>query len=99
MDQGISIFIPLLHTRLSLVTFHSFQTTHFSSPLVGKSDTMRLSVLLKLALTGLVQAKYWMEDIGHHGISPYHNSGVDFPVFRNVKDFGAVGDGGKWPLG
>ena len=56
---------------------------------------MRLSVLLKLALTGLIQAKYWMEDIGHHGISPYHNGGVDFPVFRNVKDFGAVGDGGK----
>lgn len=39
-------------------------------------------------------ATFWMEEIGRFGISPYHPQGVNYQVFRSVKDFGAVGDGG-----
>ncbi|KAG6888038.1 hypothetical protein C0995_010954 [Termitomyces sp. Mi166 len=35
---------------------------------------------------------FWMENIKHHGISAYH-SNPGYQVFRNVKDFGAKGDG------
>ncbi|KAF9885299.1 hypothetical protein FE257_013016 [Aspergillus nanangensis] len=34
---------------------------------------------------------FWMESIEHQGVSPFGDSG--YTVFRNVKDFGAAGDG------
>jgi hypothetical protein len=37
-------------------------------------------------------APYWLESIEHRGRAPYHHSGV-YKVFRNVRDYGAVGDG------
>jgi diphthamide synthase subunit DPH2 len=35
---------------------------------------------------------FWMETIKHTGISPYLNDS-SYAVYRNVKDFGAKGDG------
>ncbi|KAL3442228.1 pectate lyase superfamily protein-domain-containing protein [Aspergillus insuetus] len=34
---------------------------------------------------------FWLESIAHQGVSPHGPDG--YTVFRNVKDFGAVGDG------
>ncbi|KAI1078144.1 pectate lyase superfamily protein-domain-containing protein [Whalleya microplaca] len=34
---------------------------------------------------------FWLEDIEHQGVAPFAASG--YTVFRNVKDFGAKGDG------
>lgn len=34
---------------------------------------------------------YWLEKIAHQGVAPFGGAGYD--VFRNVKDFGAKGDG------
>ncbi|KAI0154698.1 glycoside hydrolase family 55 protein [Xylariaceae sp. FL1272] len=34
---------------------------------------------------------YWLQDIKHQGVAPYAGSG--YSVFRNVKDYGAKGDG------
>ncbi|CAI4211160.1 unnamed protein product [Parascedosporium putredinis] len=55
---------------------------------------MRLSASLFWAATTAVQgvAAYWMEEVAHQGKAPYH-ADPDYQVFRNVKDFGAVGDG------
>lgn len=36
---------------------------------------------------------YWLEEIDHQGLSPYHPDPTAYQVFRNVKDFGAKGDG------
>ncbi|KAI1141771.1 glycoside hydrolase family 55 protein [Hypoxylon sp. FL0543] len=47
-----------------------------------------LSGVITLALT--VNA-YWLEDITHQGVAPFAGDG--YTVFRNVKDFGAKGDG------
>jgi glucan 1,3-beta-glucosidase len=46
------------------------------------------------ASTGLAApgAPYWLESIKHQGIAPYDGDAA-YPVFRNVKDFGAKGDG------
>ncbi|KAH9945948.1 exo-beta-1,3-glucanase [Epithele typhae] len=38
-------------------------------------------------------APFWMESIKHQGIAPYSSDPASYQVFRNVKDFGAVGDG------
>jgi glucan 1,3-beta-glucosidase len=34
---------------------------------------------------------YWLADIKHQGVAPF--AGADFKVFRNVKEYGAKGDG------
>lgn len=36
---------------------------------------------------------YWYEKIEHNGISPAISNGEKWTVFRNVKDYGAKGDG------
>ncbi|KAH9476319.1 putative glucan endo-1,3-beta-glucosidase [Psilocybe cubensis] len=36
---------------------------------------------------------FWMEKIKHQGISPFNANPSTYKVFRNVKDYGAVGDG------
>jgi glucan 1,3-beta-glucosidase len=36
---------------------------------------------------------YWLQDIKHQGKAAYNPSPETYRVFRNVKDFGAVGDG------
>ncbi|EMR63408.1 putative glycoside hydrolase family 55 protein [Eutypa lata UCREL1] len=43
-----------------------------------------------LSFFGLASA-YWLEDIKHQGLAPFGGDG--YTVFRNVKDFGATGDG------
>lgn len=53
---------------------------------------MRSFTTLFLALASLVlavQAAYWMESISHQGLAPYAGNGYN--VFRNVKDYGALG--------
>lgn len=37
--------------------------------------------------------RYWYEEVRHNGISPFIPDGRNWTVFRNVRDFGAVGDG------
>lgn len=36
---------------------------------------------------------FWLETIEHQGISAFHADPDNYVVFRNVKDYGAVGDG------
>ncbi|KNZ74781.1 Glucan 1,3-beta-glucosidase [Termitomyces sp. J132] len=36
---------------------------------------------------------YWLETINHQGIAAYNSDPTGYQVFRNVKDFGAKGDG------
>ncbi|KAE8399665.1 pectate lyase superfamily protein-domain-containing protein [Aspergillus pseudonomiae] len=55
-----------------------------------------LNATMELALHGTIHARdngdnYWLSSLGSHGQSPFAQSGYQF--FRNVKDFGAVGDG------
>ena len=38
-------------------------------------------------------APYWLESISHQGISAFNPNPATYQVFRNVKDFGAMGDG------
>lgn len=36
---------------------------------------------------------YWLESIQHQGTSPFNPDPSSYQVFRNVKDYGAKGDG------
>ena len=36
---------------------------------------------------------FWLQNIKHQGISAFNSAPGSYQVFRNVKDFGAKGDG------
>ena len=38
-------------------------------------------------------APYWLEDIKHQGVASFNSNPDNYTVFRNVKSYGAVGDG------
>ncbi|EFR04093.1 hypothetical protein MGYG_07100 [Nannizzia gypsea CBS 118893] len=38
-------------------------------------------------------SSYWLSSIKRQGIAPFNGGGAGYKVFRNVKDFGAKGDG------
>ncbi|KAI9687063.1 MAG: hypothetical protein M1822_002473 [Bathelium mastoideum] len=38
-------------------------------------------------------SSYWLANIKRQGAIPYGNSNTSYNIFRNVKDYGAVGDG------
>ncbi|KAL9078318.1 MAG: hypothetical protein Q9157_002749 [Trypethelium eluteriae] len=39
------------------------------------------------------QKSYWLSEIPHQGTSPFLTNNTNYTVFRNVKDYGAKGDG------
>jgi len=43
--------------------------------------------------TAAASDPFWMQNIKHQGTSAYNSDPSSYQVFRNVKDFGAVGDG------
>ncbi|KAF9068658.1 exo-beta-1,3-glucanase [Rhodocollybia butyracea] len=43
--------------------------------------------------TAAISEPYWLESITHQGTAAYNSDPSTYVVFRNVKDFGAVGDG------
>jgi glucan 1,3-beta-glucosidase len=53
---------------------------------------MRFSTFLTAvaSLTVGINA-YWLADVQHQGVAPFAGNG--YKVFRNVKDYGAKGDG------
>lgn len=54
---------------------------------------MKCAFAAVLVVASIAQAAYWMQDLHHQGIAPF-NSQVGYQVFRNVKEWGAKGDGG-----
>lgn len=36
---------------------------------------------------------YWLQNVKHQGLAAFNSNPSGYQVFRNVKDFGAVGDG------
>ncbi|OAA68257.1 Pectin lyase fold protein [Niveomyces insectorum RCEF 264] len=55
-----------------------------------KTPASMLPIFVLAYLVATIQA-FWMEDIAHQGYAPYAADG--YAVFRNVKDYGARGDG------
>ncbi|KAL2065578.1 hypothetical protein VTL71DRAFT_3248 [Oculimacula yallundae] len=73
----------------------SLTTRSLSSTSKISSSTLKTSSTSKAlpATTSGPSAPYWLEQIKHQGISPFNSNPANYQVFRNVKDFGAKGDG------
>jgi hypothetical protein len=69
----------LLSALLALSTLVSGLGTSCSAPLGGG--------------TAAPSDPYWLETVKHQGTSAFNSDPSSYQVFRNVKDFGAKGDG------
>ncbi|KAK7023972.1 pectate lyase superfamily protein-domain-containing protein [Favolaschia claudopus] len=49
--------------------------------------------VLKRLFSAAASDPFWMQTIKHQGISAFNSNPSSYQVFRNVKDFGAKGDG------
>ncbi|KAK3332876.1 glycoside hydrolase family 55 protein [Cercophora scortea] len=54
-------------------------------------DSSKAAALSDRATAPAVCTDYWLGKIAHQGLAPY--GGAGYKVFRNVKDYGAKGDG------
>ena len=80
-----SILLLLNATLINASTFISTQR--------ALSHTSRFKVGLDLGDENASHTEpFWLETIKHQGKSPF-NPDKSYQVFRNVKDFGAKGDG------
>lgn len=52
---------------------------------------LALSVDISIDATDVDDASYWLADIKHQGIAAFNSNPSNYTVFRNVKDYGAVG--------
>ncbi|KAG7088180.1 hypothetical protein E1B28_012199 [Marasmius oreades] len=73
---------------LSLFSFGTILSCVYSVNALGTSCSAPLGP--GLAAPG---EPFWLETIKDQGVSVYHPNASDYPVFRNVKDYGAKGDG------
>jgi glucan 1,3-beta-glucosidase len=59
------------------------------------NNSTQTSSSVKPGLTGTPSscAPYWLENIKHQGLASFNPNATSYEIFRNVKDFGAKGDG------
>lgn len=76
----------------NLVATRLNKTIDSLKPIVNKISPGTPPALPALE-SGALQLKYWFEEIDHNGISPFIANGTSWKVYRNVKDYGAKGDG------
>lgn len=57
------------------------------------SDTDRLSTETNCSASEQKSDTFWLSKIAHQGTSPFLSDSSEYVVYRNVKDFGAKGDG------
>lgn len=79
-----------LHVTKALLKVHSW--THYPGP--SPTASLRPRPTQTWHYPGpTATCDYWLEDIKHQGIAAFNPSPSTYQVFRNVKDFGAKGDG------
>jgi glucan 1,3-beta-glucosidase len=64
--------------------------TNYHGPKAGASNSIVQSVV-EAAEAAVVDPSYWLADISHQGLAAFNSNPPGYKVFRNVKDYGAVG--------
>ena len=93
-----------LRTKLVAYSSQHFSSARFGGPATLTEDVfavppptpnMSRPILESPVVPGTAAPgePYWMERIKHQGVAAFNPRPGEYQVFRNVKDFGAVGDG------
>lgn len=64
--------------------------TNYHGPKTGISNSNVQSVV-EAVTAAVVDPSYWLADISHQGLAAFNSNPSGYKVFRNVKDYGAVG--------
>ncbi|PIL24167.1 hypothetical protein GSI_13920 [Ganoderma sinense ZZ0214-1] len=75
-----------------LLTFFA-AVSSLIAPVLGSRQQRHRGSSTGIAGTAAPGAPYWLQSIKHQGIAAFNANPSGYQVFRNVKDFGAVGDG------
>jgi glucan 1,3-beta-glucosidase len=91
-----------LAPQYSSVIVSTFQTTYTPQPIsknptvapypIAANGTATSSAPLTTGTSGSC-GPYWLENIKHQGTASFNPNPSNYTIFRNVKDFGARGDG------
>jgi glucan 1,3-beta-glucosidase len=74
-------------------TTSSASSTKTSSTSTSSKSSSTTSSSTTSSASATASCDYWLEDIKSQGIAPFNSDSADYVVFRNVKDYGAKGDG------
>jgi len=80
--MGLSTF-----ASVSLLALRLFSLEVSASPAAQAADSPDNGDVAPAA------SEWWFANIERTGAVPFGDAGADYPIFRNVKDYGAVGDG------
>lgn len=79
--------------REALVPFAAY--THFHGSTQNSSGATIQSVVQSVVQSvsvATVDSPYWLANIAHQGLAAFNSNPSTYTVFRNVKDYGAVGE-------
>ena len=57
------------------------------------TDSLGLGPACSAPLSPSSTSQYWVEYIKHEGTAPFNGNPSSYPIYRNVRDYGAKGDG------
>ncbi|KAI9739279.1 MAG: hypothetical protein M1834_007492 [Cirrosporium novae-zelandiae] len=86
---GFSTITLLLTWRLLLLGWSS-SSVH-GAPIAGPALSVSASV--SVSTSSASSSSYWVANIDRQGTVAFNSNSTDYEIFRNVKDYGAVGDG------
>ncbi|ESZ92473.1 glycoside hydrolase family 55 protein [Sclerotinia borealis F-4128] len=87
------LYLSLLFTSVTS-TFTSTTIIHIASLKSPVATITPFKPSINITTTSAASASsYWLEEITHQGLAPFNPNVTLYQVFRNVKDFGAKGDG------
>ncbi|RAL58925.1 hypothetical protein DID88_009216 [Monilinia fructigena] len=92
--NNLFLFLSL-HVILASVTstFASTTIIHNGLAKIPVAPAVPFGNFINVTTTNNSASSYWLEKIGHHGVAPFNSNVTSYQVFRNVRDFGAKGDG------
>jgi glucan 1,3-beta-glucosidase len=78
--------------REALVPFAAY--THFHGSKQNSSGAIQSVVqsVMQSVSVATVDSPYWLANIAHQGLAAFNSNPATYTVFRNVKDYGAVGE-------
>ncbi|PQE32591.1 glycoside hydrolase family 55 protein [Rutstroemia sp. NJR-2017a WRK4] len=96
-NLSLLIGLDLVTSVISQVSVSGGGTVLLPQPSIAASSTAKGAPFTNSSSTIIPSnashsAPYWLEQIPHLGVAPLSSNG-SYKVFRNVKDFGAKGDG------
>ena len=95
LTQHVHAFIPQVAQQVQYVLSRFDQWQSCPGSTDTAASTERTGKSYQSSPTPASACSYWLEDIEHQGLAPFHAEPTDYRVFRNVKDFGAKGMKGE----